>query len=108
MLRGIVYKNWKEIGLDSMPNTGNNGVHASASPFEGMAERNNWLAAKLDDDIFAKQLLAAGVDRKWIEAGCVDPQVKLSSEGKMGSLFDAVEDTDADACLDKLKALAQL
>ena len=27
------------------PNTGDNGVHASASPFEALAERMNWVSA---------------------------------------------------------------
>ena len=34
---------YKALGLTSKPNTGDNGVHASASPFEAMAERANWL-----------------------------------------------------------------
>ena len=36
------------------------GMHASASPFEGLAERANWLEAEIKDDAFGKQLLAAG------------------------------------------------
>jgi hypothetical protein len=42
-LRGVGYAKWKELGMSSAPNTGNNCVHASASPFEGFAERTNWL-----------------------------------------------------------------
>ena len=42
-------------GLASAPNTGDNGVHASASPFEGFAERTNWLATAIGDDVFGKQ-----------------------------------------------------
>merc|ERR1712048_352156 len=42
-LRGEVLAKWKELGLESEPNVGDNGVHASASPFEAFAERNNWL-----------------------------------------------------------------
>jgi hypothetical protein len=40
-VRGMIYKQWKELGLSSEPNVGDNGVHASASPFEGLAERCN-------------------------------------------------------------------
>jgi hypothetical protein len=35
--RGAILANWKELGLTSEPNTGDNGVHASASPFEAFA-----------------------------------------------------------------------
>ena len=33
---------------------GDNGVHGSASPFEAMAERLNWLHETLEKDPFAK------------------------------------------------------
>jgi len=33
-VRGTILSQWKELGLTSAPNTGDNGVHASASPFE--------------------------------------------------------------------------
>eukprot|EP00755_Sulcionema_specki_P003712 Sspe_Gene.28314::Locus_12752_Transcript_1_1_Confidence_1.000_Length_602::g.28314::m.28314 len=42
-LRGIVMKDWEKLGLKKKPDVGDNGVHASASPFEGLAERMNWL-----------------------------------------------------------------
>ena len=40
---------------------GDNGVHASASPFEGIAERMNWLGQALDTDPFGSALLANGL-----------------------------------------------
>merc|ERR1719265_103147 len=42
-LRGLMLAHWEQLGLPGKPNTGDNGVHASASPFEGLAERVNWL-----------------------------------------------------------------
>lgn len=42
-LRGSLYTAWEEYGLAARPDTGDNCVHASASPFEGLAERMNWL-----------------------------------------------------------------
>ena len=42
-IRGLVLKWWEPLGLTSVPNVGDNGVHASASPFEALAERTNWL-----------------------------------------------------------------
>lgn len=42
-LRGSLFGAWEEYGLAARPDTGDNCVHASASPFEGLAERMNWL-----------------------------------------------------------------
>merc|ERR1711957_574404 len=49
-LRNTIFKEWESLKLKSVPNTGDNGVHASASPFEALAERSNWLGASLSDD----------------------------------------------------------
>merc|ERR1719502_1990435 len=107
-LRGLVMKDWKSLGLEAEPNVGDNGVHASASPFEGLAERLNWVGAKLEDDEFGKSMLKAGISEKWITAGCVDPQVLLDADGNKGSLFDSVEDMDSNDCLAKLSELFAL
>ena len=56
-LRGLVFSQWKSLGLASVPNVGDNGVHASASPFEALAERANWLGAKIETDSFGAALL---------------------------------------------------
>jgi len=96
-IRGQVLARWQELGLTSEPNTGDNGVHASASPFEGLAERLNWLEAQLHDDPFGSRLLDAGISEETIRAWSVDPQVSWG--GKTSSLFDALEDTDADDCV---------
>jgi len=103
-LRGQILTDWKALGLKSEPNVGDNGVHASASPFEGMAERMNWLEKPCRKDSFCSALLRAGLSESTIKAWSVDPQVKLA-DGKKGSLFDALEDLDSSACLDKAKSL---
>merc|ERR1711871_1357886 len=100
-LRGMVLSDWEKLGLKEVPNTGDNAVHASASPFEAMAERCNWLKVPVTEDPFAQALLASGVEEQWIVDGMVDPQVPLG-DGKKGSLFDAVEALDTDACITKL------
>ena len=41
--------------------TGDNGVHGSASPFEALAERCNWLQASIETDAFGKALVASGI-----------------------------------------------
>merc|ERR1719181_1677545 len=84
---------------------GNNGVHASASPFEGLAERLNWLGADLKTDNFGQALLAAGLSEETILAWTKDPQVALPDGGK-GSLFDQVEDQSVADCVATLQKLA--
>jgi len=106
-LRGIVNADWEALGLKSAPNTGDNAVHASASPFEGLAERTNWLASKytLQTDAFAVALKGVGISEETMKAWSVDPQVPIpGAEGKK-SLFDQVEDMDFDACVAKLKEI---
>lgn len=106
-LRGAMLRSWKDLGLSAEPNVGNNGVHASASPFEGLAERMNWLQTQCSSDSYCKALVRAGMTEDNIRKWSVDPQV-ITEGGKTGSLFDAVEDLDAGACRDKLKRLQGL
>jgi len=106
-LRGTILKDWKNLGLKSEPNTGDNGVHASASPFEAMAERMNWLEVKCRDDAFCRALVATGMSEARIAEWSVDPQVNIG-DGKKGSLFDAVEDGNASVCLNELKKLSAM
>merc|ERR1719436_2105405 len=80
-VRGTVYANWESLGLSAQPDTGDNGVHASASPFEGLSERLNWLGADLASDPFGSQLLSAGIPASTIKAWGVDPQVAIDASG---------------------------
>lgn len=103
-IRRLIMENWRSLGLRSLPDTGNNGVHASASPFEGLAERANWLGQDISTDLFGRAMLSAGVSADTIKAWFSDPQVSYP-EGGRGSLFDALEDMDADEVLRKSQAL---
>lgn len=100
-LRSEIFTKWKELGLEFVPNITCNGVHASASPFEALTEKMNWLKIDPVGDAFGKQLMAAGVTREIIEAWSVDPQVN----GK--SLFDQLEDIEWDICIERAVALAK-
>ena len=73
-LRKHLLKNWQALGLDARPSIGQNGVHASASPFEGLAERMNWLAASIDDDETGQALLEAGIKKQTLLKWTKDPQ----------------------------------
>lgn len=102
-LRNEVFRTWKSLGLSSEPNTGNNGLHASASPFEALAERTNWLGYHIEDDYFGKALLALGLTMPTIKAWCEDCPVMF--EGKKQSLFDLLEDLDGREVLRKSAAI---
>ena len=76
-IRGTIAKNWKGFGLQAPCNKGDNGVHASASPLEGLAEKTNWLSNPIADDPFGKLLLAGGVSEAVIKEWCLDARVRL-------------------------------
>jgi hypothetical protein len=101
----------KTLGLDTKPDTGNNGVHASASPLEGLAERMNWLGVSLEDDDFGRALLAKGVSPHTIRQWAADAQVTVKGEttrGKTMSVFDTLEDLDSDTVLAKVDKIGKL
>jgi len=101
-LRGQIAAQWESLGLPGPCDVGDNGVHASASPFEAMAERCNWLRSthSISTDPFGKAAIAAGVPESVLADWSVDPQVVY--DGKKSSLFDLVEDLDSSACIAKL------
>lgn len=106
-IRKAILDNYMELGLMSVPNKGDNGVHASASPFEGLAEKSNWLNRSVSEDPFGKALLDAGLSEQTIKEWSVDPRVEMPGGGK-GSVFDALEDMDAKVCIAKLVELNEL
>lgn len=107
-VRGMVFANWQELGLASCPNTGNNGVHASASPLEALYERMNWLGVPCEEDLFGNFLLAqCQVPPEFVDHCAVDPQVNLP-DGKTGSVWDYLEDSDASACVDNFVNLVNM
>jgi len=97
-LRGEIYRDWKKLGQAFQPNVGDNAVHASASPFEALAERMNWLNYRPMRDAFGKQLLKVATKEQlnqWVK----DPQVTYGAHPIKKSLYDSLEDTDTDYCL---------
>lgn len=109
-IRREILEKYKALGLSTKPNTGDNGVHASASPFEALAERANWLGADVESDPFGKGLLAAGVPKATIDKWSGDSQVSVEGEtapGKTMSVFDALEDLDAEEVLAKVAKISK-
>jgi len=105
-LRGGALANWKDLGLPSEPNVGENCVHASASPFEALAERMNWLGRRADKDDYGKELLKV-VRPKTIKDWSLDPQVSYGDKQAptLKSIYDSLEDMDAQDCLDKCQEI---
>ena len=110
-LRGIVAANWQKLGLQAPCDDSDNAVHASASPFESLVERTNWLACYVADDPFGSALLAKGIPEATIKRWSNDPQVKYDDETAKekgmakGSIFDALKDLDYKQCLDRCVAI---
>jgi nucleoside diphosphate kinase len=98
-LRNMIHQAWQTLNLQGEPNTGDNGVHASASPFEALAERANWLGATIDKDMYGSAMVTSGVPLATIKAWTDDPPVNF--EGKKQSLFDLLEDMCPEECLKK-------
>jgi len=106
-IRRSILNQHKELGLLSVPNNSDNGVHASASPFEALAEKLNWLSLELESDEFGKALLDAGISKSRIEEWSHDPQINLP-DSSTGSVFDELEDLDTSDCVHKLIELNNL
>jgi hypothetical protein len=109
-IRRTILDKYKELGLKSKPNTGDNGVHASASPFEALSERANWLGSNVEEDGFGKGLLAAGVSKETIGKWSGDAQVTVKGEtapDKTMSVFDSLEDLDSDVILAKVGKISK-
>lgn len=102
-IRRSIMTNWERLDLPARPNTGNNGVHASASPFEALAERMNWLGVEPQDDEYGRAMLTI-LDRPTLDAWCADAQVSV--DGSRGSLFDALEDISSAPSLEKSMQIA--
>lgn len=104
-LRSIVNSTWRELGLHQAPTITNNGVHASASPFEAMGERANWLQVDVASEPLSKALAAAGVPLETQMAWTEDPQVEWHRQNQ--SLFDLLEDLDSKEMVQKAARLLQ-
>jgi hypothetical protein len=106
-LRRTILDQYVELGLTSVPDKGDNGVHASASPFEGLAEKLNWLGRTIEKDSFGQALLNSGLSVETIQEWSVDPQIHQPND-VVGSVFDSLEDLDVHDCLAKLVELNKL
>jgi nucleoside diphosphate kinase len=103
-IRRTILDKYSDLGLDSEPNVGDNGVHASASPFEGLFERMNWVGADIESDGFGKALLEAGIPKETIVEWSKDPKVEL--DGESTGFFDCMEDLNVKDAIEKAQKIA--
>lgn len=103
-IRNSIYKHWEKLGLSAEPDIGDNGVHASASPFAGLVEKANWLGVQMEQDAFGKAMINAGISRDLIKSWAEGTPVPI--DGKKQSVFDILEDLDAAPCLLKAGEIA--
>merc|ERR1719331_901221 len=69
-LRSDIHGSWHSLGLAKVTDTANNGVHGSASPFEALADRVNWLGVAIHEDPYGKALIAMGIPYTTIRHWC--------------------------------------
>mmetsp|Transcript_99053 Transcript_99053/g.206472 ORF Transcript_99053/g.206472 Transcript_99053/m.206472 type:complete len:898 (-) Transcript_99053:20-2713(-) len=106
-LRGRLSEEWSRLGLQDAPSVLDNGLHASASPFEGFAERRAWLGLGTSADAFGSKMLLEGVPAPLAEVWATNPRVKVDHDQE-GTVFEAVKDLNANDCVTKLLALVDL
>jgi hypothetical protein len=76
-----------------------NGFHASASPWEALLERMNWLKRRLEDDSFGQELINNGISKEMINILKDENPSLVTDEGKEVSMIDYLEDMSATECI---------
>ena len=90
--RAELLSRWSELGLPAETTYGQNGVHASAGPLEGLKERCIWAGGTLDDDAFARALIdGAALEPGTLEAWLQDNTV-VTLGGETDKVFDLTEE----------------
>jgi len=102
-LRGYFRDHWKTLGLNGPLHVGENAVHASASAFEAMVERINWLGISFEDDPLGRELIRSHVPVATLKSWSSDPVV--SYDGREASLFDLFENLGCSESIELATAL---
>lgn len=101
-LRGFIYTNWQELGLYAAPDFEDNGIHASASAFEAMVEKANWLKMSVSTDPLCIEMTEENIPSMTTRKWCKNPLV----QGKY--VYDYMENKGLDGCAIVAKELAAL
>jgi hypothetical protein len=101
-IRGVLYADPRKFGMSAV-GIGNNGVHLSAGPFEGLFEIQNFLGSILKSDpktnppLLLKKMLAKGMSFDKAIGALKNPPVEVN--GKTTDLFGATENIDSDPAI---------
>ena len=99
-IRGHMFRDWQRLGLERPPDRRDNGVHFSASAFEGLAERLIWVpGTMLFTDPFGSRLLSCNIPSLTVENWLHNPPVQQRA------IFDHMNQLDGQECLSKAKEL---
>lgn len=105
-VRGYLFAHAAEFGLTV--NNGDNVIHASASPFEALIEKNLWLKGfdSGTDPLYAL-LHKSGMDIAFIQKQYDSNPVVTLKNGRTGTLLDVLEDSDTNRVAEMLLELFQ-
>ena len=101
-IRGALFAEPAKYGFEKV-GSGNNGVHLSAGPFEGMAEVINFLGNLFDLDVTAEpplllqKLQAAGLSQTQALKATENPTVEV--DGKSSDLYGSTEDINTETAV---------
>jgi len=99
-VRASLYDDWHGLGMRARPDDDSDAcVLASASPFEALVQRMNWLSSEVHGDPFGRLLIAAGVPLDTILAWAEGPTVRL--DGERLSVFKCFEGLDSQSCIER-------
>ncbi|CCW66893.1 unnamed protein product [Phytomonas sp. Hart1] len=91
-LRGMIYQDWKDLGLARRPSSTENGVHASASPLEAMIEQHLWLGTPLGQcGCSAFMLKRLGLSPAAWLSWALNPRVHIDGSPRRVHIFDLLE-----------------
>lgn len=96
-LRRIIYNSWNDLGLTGEPDFQDNCVHGSASAFEALVEKANWLQRSISIDTLCLRLIEHHVPYSVIKKWAKNPIVKEKR------VFDHMENKGTTACLEVFK-----
>jgi nucleoside diphosphate kinase len=100
-IRGALFRQWENVVLTTQPSVWDNGIHVSASAFEGLAERLLWKkGSMLYTDLLGSRLLSARIKSTQITEWLRNPEVN----GRL--LFDQLAALNSADCIEHLLQLA--
>ncbi|ORC85184.1 uncharacterized protein TM35_000371570 [Trypanosoma theileri] len=102
-LRGLIRDRWRDLGLQHPPTTTDNGVHASAGPFEAVLERHLWTCSPLTHDPLALRLQESGLTGALLYRWKSNPEVVLQNGRRTGCIFDLLENLQTSEMVDIMR-----